>query len=181
MMRVVAVLALLAQPVAAECFVGQPHKVTFSDGKVMQVLDRQGDEVTFVWQDQPDSIRLSHLMMFHLETRVGDKVSRDRWTGRLPKSGDLVAGFHFAVQGSFTGTNGKTYHTRLDGTVVGTDTVSVGQCAYETTVIRQDYYVDGEWAYFTTDYLRTDMMVVLLSEIQPGGAKAIARVVTALQ
>jgi hypothetical protein len=174
-------LVLLAGPAAADCFTGQPHQVTFSDGKVMQVLDRKGDDVTVAWSDEVDIQRVSRMMMFHLETRTGGKVEADRWVGRLPKSADLVPGFTFDVQGSFTGSDGKPNAKRLTGTVLAADTVTVGGCAYETTVIKQDYFLNGEWLYFTTDYLRTDMMILLRSDIQPAGAEAITRMVTAIQ
>lgn len=179
-MRVLAILALMAQPVAAECFTGQPHKVTYSDGQVMLVLDRQGDVVTHQWGDAGDVVT-SHLGLFTLERRADGKVRREKWKSRLPRLADLVPGYKYDVSRMTVYASGRRAEIRLEGEVLEPATVTVGNCAYVTTVIRESYAADGEWMLTTTTYLRTDMMVVLQSETYGSGTDLMTRVATAVE
>lgn len=181
--KVLVAVAMMAQPVAAECFAGQPRQVTYSNGQVMSVLDRDGDVVTHQWRTggSEGDVRTSHLMVFDLERTHEGKTLRDKWKGRLPASADLVPGYRFDIEGKTTFASGGSSPVRMQGEVMPPATVTLGNCVYETTVIYTSYFVGETWMMSTTTYLRMDMMVALQSENFSLGAEPLERVATGLE
>jgi hypothetical protein len=184
MIRIAVVLALLAQPVAAECFVGQPHKVTYSNGSIMTILDRTGDNMTVQWERPKvdDSVVTERLGLITLEIRKDGKTRRTKWEGPLPRLADLVPGYEYDISGIAEGVSGLKETVQVRGEVSSKATVMVGDCGYETTVINEGYTLNGEWLWATKTYLRTDMLVVLQSETYfSGGDRATPQVAISLE
>jgi hypothetical protein len=184
MMWALVALALMAQPVAAECFVGLPSKVTYSSGAVMTILDKKRDKVTNQWT-RPDgdvSVVTTQLGLFRLEVRVDGRTRRTKWEGPLPRLADLVPGYQFDLSGISEAVNGLKETVQVTGSVAPGATIQVGNCAYETTVVHENFTLNGEWLYHTKNYLRTDMLVVLRSETYfSGGDTATPNVAISLE
>lgn len=183
MMKALIAVVLMAQPVAAECFVGTPSAVTYSSGSVMSVLDRKGDNVTVQWTraDRGASVQTTRLSLFTLEIREDGKTRRTKWKGPLPRLADLVPGYEYDISGLSEMTSGLKEIVQVTGRVSAKETVMVDNCNYETTVIDEDFSQNGEWMWHTKTYLRTDMMVVLRSETYFSGGDTAPNIVVALQ
>ena len=126
---------------AAKCLVGQLHKVTYEHGAAKTILDRQGDIVTFQWSGS-DSVNPEvtyHLDLIPLGSREGGTIRRDKWKGRLPRLADLVPGFEYDNSGTSVSRSGEKETLRVKGTVLPKETVMVGNCGYEITVISHDH------------------------------------------
>ena len=164
---VLVALALMAQPVQAEeCFSGKPTKVGYSDGRVITIIQRHGDDLTYTtpYEGFQDSVLKTHLMLFPKQGRAGARSTDYRWTSRLPKLRDLVPGYQFDLEGTMKSGDGEALAYRKSGEVLREDVVKVGSCSYPALVIAVDTYLSDQVIMTSTEYLSPDMMVILKSE-----------------
>ena len=159
---------MLAMPVAAqECFAGKPTKVTYDDGRVITIIQRHGDDITYTepYEGFQDSVIKTHMMLIPKASRRGARVTDFRWTSSLPKLKAMVPGYHFNIKGMMKSGDGKPVPYRNEGDVVSQGVVKVGACSYDVVVITTSSFLDEQLISVATDYLSPDMMVVMKSEI----------------
>ena len=179
---VVGVLA--AMPVAAECFVGQPSKLTYSDGRVITIIQRHGSDVTYTepYEGYQDAVSKTHLMLFPKTSRRGARATEFRWSSTLPKLKDMVPGYHFELNATMKSGDGAALPYRSEGDVLGQDVVKVGDCSYDVLAIKTTSYLEDQAISAATDYLSPDLMVVLRSDSTVmGTGKQVKRIAVALQ
>ena len=159
---------LLAMPVAAqECFAGKPTKVTYDDGRVITIIQRHGDDVTYTepYGGFQDSVIKTHMMLFPKASRRGARVTDFRWTTGLPKLKAMVPGYHFNIKGTMKSGDGKPVPYRNEGEVLAQDVVKIGTCNYDVVVVKTASYLDEQVISVATEYLSPDMMIVMRSDI----------------
>lgn len=175
----------LGLPAAAqECFVGQPRQVTYDDGRVVTIIQRHGDDLTYTIPQagNQDTVHKSHLMLFPKASRSGARSIEHRWSSNLPKLGDLVPGYRFDLAAKMKSGDGAAVDYRSTGEVLGLDEVKLGDCRYAVLVIRMEISLDGQLAIVATQYFSADLGVVLASRVEgiaTGSEKA--NTVTGLQ
>jgi len=160
-------LAVMASPVhAQECFTGKPTKVAYSDGHVITVIQRHGDDLTYTMPHEgfQDLVMKTHLMLFPKQIRAGERSTEYRWTSRLPKLRDMVPGFRFDIKGTMKSGDGVALPYRHVGEVLREDVVKVGGCSFAVLVVAMDTYLNDEIIIRATNYLSPDMTVLLKSE-----------------
>lgn len=178
------VVACLALPAGAqECFAGKPGKVSFDDGRVITIIQRHGDDLTYTepYEGFQDIVRKTHLMLFLKTARAGARATEYRWTTRLPKLSQMVPGYHFDLKGTMKSGDGNALPYRRTGDVLGQEVIKVGDCPYEVVKIQTETFMDDQFMDVSTDYLSPDLMIVLRSEIVPNGAQQIIRNVVAIE
>ena len=176
---------VLAMPVAAaECFAGKPSKVTYDDGRVITIIQRHGDDITYTepYGGFQDSVIKTHMMLFPKASRRGARVTDFRWTSSLPKAKSMVPGYHFNIKGTMKSGDGKPVPYRNEGDVLAQEVVMVGACSYDVVVVKTASYLDEQVISTATEYLSPDMMVVLRSDISLISAGTqVRRAVTAIE
>ena len=158
---------LLAMPAGAACFVGKPGKVSFDDGRVITIIQRHGDDLTYTepYEGFQDIVRKTHLMLFPKAARRGARATEFRWTSRLPKLDQLVPGYHFNLKGAMKSGDGKAVPYRNEGDVLAREVVQIGACSYEVLVVKTTAYLNEQVVSVATDYLSPQMLVLLRSDI----------------
>ena len=159
---------LLAMPAAAqECFAGKPAKLTYSDGRVITIIQRHGDDLTYTEPQDgfQDSVSKTHMMLFAKTSRRGARATEFRWTSKLPSLGQMVPGYHFDLKGTMKSGDGKALPYRNEGDVLAQNVVQIGTCNYDVIVVKTATYLDNQVISVATDYLSPDLMVVLRSDI----------------
>jgi hypothetical protein len=177
-------LTLAAMPVAAECFVGQPAQVTYSDGRVITIIQRHGNDMTYTepYEGYQDAVSKTHLMLFPKTSRRGARATEFRWSSSLPKLKQMVPGYHFDLKATMKSGDGKALPYRSEGDVLGLDVVKVGDCSYDVLAIKTTSYLDNQAISVSTDYLSPDLMVVLRSDVTIMSAgKQVKRIAVAVQ
>ena len=173
-MRWLMVLTLMALPAAAEevCFAGVPKQVTYSDGRVITIIQRHGDDLTYTtpYEGFQDSVTKTHLMLFPKQGRAGARSSEYRWPSRLPGIEKMVPGFSFDLKGTMKSGGGAALPYRNEGQVTGLEEVKVGKCRYPALVIKVNTWLDDQLILTGTTWLSAEMMVVLKSETVPTSA-----------
>lgn len=171
-------LALMTLPVAAQdtaCFAGMPKRVSYSDGRVVTIIQHHGDDVTYTtpYEGYQDSVTKTHLMLFPKLGRQGARATEWRWTSRLPGIAQMVPGFSFDLKGSMASGGGEALPYRAAGQVLAAQEVMVGKCPYAALVVVVTTYLDDQPVMTTTHYLSPDMKVIMKIEAVPaaGGAK----------
>jgi hypothetical protein len=177
--------ALTAAPAAAQdCFVGEPRQVSYDTGRVIKIIQRHGDDVTFTtpYEGFQDAVTKTQLMLFPKQARAGARSTEHRWTSRLPKLRDLVPGFQFDLEGTIKSGGGEPLPYRIVGSVLGEDVVQMGACPYPVLVISLQSFVDDQPVSQGTYSLSPEMKVVLQStvEVVASGTR-VASVVVGLQ
>lgn len=162
-------LVTLAPPALAqeaECFVGQPKKVTFDSGRTVTIIQRHGSDITYTspYAGGNDIVTKTHILLFPKTSRQAARMIEYRWDDALPRLGDLVPGFRYDVAGTMKSGDGPAQDYRIAGEVLGQDVVKIGKCAYPVTVIAAQSFVGGAEVTATTVSLSTEMMVVLKTE-----------------
>jgi hypothetical protein len=178
------VWGLAAMPVAAECFVGEPTKVTYSDGRVITIIQRHGDDLTYTepYEGYQDAVSKTHLMLFPKTSRRGARATEFRWSSTLPKLKQMVPGYHFDLKATMKSGDGKALPYRVEGDVLGQEVVKVGDCSYDVLAIESATYLDDQAISVATDYLSPDLMVVLRSDVTVNGSgKQVRRTAVAIQ
>lgn len=172
-MRFVLALALvaLASPSLAqeaECFSGQPKKVTFDNGRTTTIIQRHGSDVTYTqpYAGGNDVVTKTHILLFPKTSRLAARLIEYRWDDRLPGLDDLAPGFHYDVAGTMKSGDGPAQDYRIVGDVLAQDVVKIGKCDYPVLVIEAHSFVGGAEVVATTVSLSTEMMVVLKTEGQ---------------
>ena len=178
-------LALLALPAQAEeCFSGRPQKISYDDGRVLTIIQRHGDDLTYTtpYEGFQDAVTKTHLMLIPKQGRAGARSTEFRWSSRLPRLKDLVPGFRFDIKGTMKSGTGPAIPYRNVGEVLGVEEVKVGACSYPTLVVKIEVYLEGQVEIVSTDYLSPDLLVVLKSEVLPvAAARMITRRAVAIQ
>lgn len=161
-----AVGVLMALPAMAECFTGKPQKVSYDDGRVITIIQRHGDDLTYTepYEGFQDSVAKTHLMLFPKTSRRGARATEIRWESRLPKLSQMVPGYHFDIKGKMTSGEGEALPYRNEGDVLGAGVIKVGDCPYDVVVVKTTTSLDGNPIIVSTDYLSPDLLVVLRSE-----------------
>lgn len=180
------VLALLATPAVAQegCFDGMPRRVSYSDGRVITIIQRHGNDLTYTTPDDgfQDAVTKTHLMLFPKQGRQGARSSEYRWSSRLPGINKMVPGFQFDLKGTMKSGGGAALPYRNEGQVLGVEEVKVGKCSYPALAIKVNTWLDDQLILTGTTWLSADMMVILKSEVVPTSAgRQIAWVATALE
>lgn len=160
-------LALMAGPVAAQdCFVGEPRKVSYDNGRVFTIIQRHGADVTFTvpYEGFQDSVSKTHLMLIPKQGRSGARSTEYKWSSRLPKLRDLVPGYRFDLDGTMKSGDGEALPYRIAGEVLREEVVKVGACSYPTLVILVETFLGDTLIFRTTDYLSPEMVVLLKTE-----------------
>lgn len=160
-------LALMAAPAQAQdCFAGDPRQVTYDTGRVITIIQRHGDDITFTtpYEGFQDSVTKTQLMLFPKQGRAGARSTEYRWSSRLPKLRDLVPGYSYDIKGTMKSGDGEALPYRITGEVLREEVVMVGKCSYPTLVIAGDTYLNDELLMTGTSYLSAEMKVVLRSE-----------------
>ena len=179
-----AALALLAMPAMAECYSGKPQQLTFNNGRVITIIQRHGDDLTYTqpYEGFQDTVNKAHLMLFPKTARAGARSTEYRWTSALPKLSQMVPGYHFDVKGTMKSASGESLPYRSAGDVLRQDVVTVGDCPYDVMVVNSTTYLDGQPIITSTDYLSPALGVVLRSETVPISAGTqIIQTVVAIQ
>ena len=167
---ILVVLAFLACPVQAqECFTGEPRQVTYDTGRVITIIQRHGDDVTYTtpYEGFQDAVTKTQLMLFPKQGRAGARSTEYRWSSRLPKMRDLVPGFRFDITGTMKSGDGAALPYRILGEVLREEVVMVGACSYPTLVIADETYLNDEIVRTATQYLSPEMRIILKSEVLP--------------
>ena len=167
MKRFLMALALLATPAQAQdCFSGEPRQVSYDTGRVITIIQRHGDDVTYTtpYEGFQDAVTKTQLMLFPKQGRAGARSTEHRWSSRLPKLRDLVPGFSFDIKGTMKSGEGEALPYRIAGEVLREEVVSIGECSYPTLAITVDTYLNDELITTATNYLSPDMKVVLRSD-----------------
>lgn len=178
------VMALMAQPAAAECFTGRPQQLTYDKGRVITIIQRHGDDLTYTqpYEGFQDTVNKTRLMLFPLTARAGARSTEYRWTSKLPKLKQMVPGYHFDVKGTMKSGEGKALPYRVAGDVLGQDVVTIGDCPYAVMVVKTTVDLDNQPINSSTEYLSPDLGVTLRSEFVPISAgKQIIQTVVAIQ
>lgn len=162
-------LVTLAAPALAqeaECFAGQPKKVTFDSGRTVTIIQRHGSDVTYTqpYAGGNDIVTKTHILLFPKTSRLAARMIEYRWDDPLPGLADLVPGFRYDVAGTMKSGDDPAQDYRITGEVLGQDVVSIGTCDYPVTVIAAQSFVGGAEVTATTTSLSTEMMVVLKAE-----------------
>lgn len=171
-MRIVLALALvaLASPALAQeeaaCFEGQPKKVTFDNGRTTTIIQRHGSDITYTtpFAGGNDVVTKTHLLLFPKTSRKAARLIEYRWDSDLPRLDDLVAGFHYDVEGRMKSGDDPEQDYRIVGDVLAEDVVKIGKCDYPVLVIEAHTFVGGTEVVATTISLSTEMMVVLATK-----------------
>lgn len=167
MRRFLMALAMLAAPAQAQdCFSGDPRQVTYDTGRVITIIQRHGDDITYTtpYEGFQDAVTKTQLMLFPKQGRAGARSTEHRWSSRLPKLRDLVPGFRFDIEGTMKSGDGEALPYRITGEVLREEVVMVGACGYPTLVIANETYLNDEILMTGTSYLSAEMKVVLRSE-----------------
>ena len=161
------VWVVLAMPAAAECFAGKPGRVTYADGRVITIIQRHGDDLTYTepYEGYQDSVSKTHMMLFPKTSRYGARATEFRWTSPLPKLKQMVPGYHFDIKGTMKSGDGKALPYRSEGDVLGQDVVTIGDCSYDVRVVKTTTYLDGQVISVATDDLSPDLGIVLRSDV----------------
>lgn len=178
------VLGVLALPAAAQdCFAGKPSKVSYDDGRVITIIQRHGDDVTYTepYEGFQDIVRKTDMMLFLKTVRAGARLTEYRWISRLPKLAQMVAGYHFDIKGTMKSGDDKALPYRQVGDVLGQEMMNIGPCPYTVAKIKMETFMNNQLIIVSTDYLSTDLMVVLRSEFIPIGGMQITRTVVAVE
>ena len=169
MIRILAAFMLLAMPAQAQdCFSGQPRQVRYDDGRMITIIQRHGDDLTYTtpYEGNQDTVQKTHLMLFPKQARFGARSSENRWTSRLPRLGDMTPGYAFDIKGTMKSGEGEALPYRIEGEVLREEAVMVGDCSYDSLVISQNTYLKGEVVLRATLYLNADMVVLLKSQVE---------------
>ena len=168
-MRIVIALFLMALPAQAEdCFSGLPKRLTFDSGKTTMIIQRHGESVTHTepYVGGNDAVIKTHLFVFPKQIRLPNRMLEYRWDDRLPGLEDMVAGYHFDVQGTMRSGDDAPIDYRIVGDVLSEEVINLGECSYGTLVIASTSYVGGVEVVATTVHLSTEMLAVLRTEGQ---------------
>jgi len=164
---IVLALALAAGPVAAQdCFVGEPRKVSFDNGRVFTIIQRHGADVTYTvpYEGFQDSVSKTHLMLIPKQGRSGARSTEYKWSSRLPKLRDLVPGYRFDLDGTMKSGEGEALPYRLVGEVLRQEDVKIGACSYPTIVVVVETFLRDTLIFRSTSHLSADMVVLLRNE-----------------
>jgi hypothetical protein len=175
---------LSVTPMTADCFVGQPGKVTYNDGRVITIIQRHGDDLTYTepYEGYQDAVSKTHMMLFPKTSRRGARATEIRWSSPLPKLKQMVPGYHFDLQGTMKSGDGTPLPYRSEGDVLGKEVVKVGKCTYDVLVIKTATYLDNQVISVATDYLSIDLLVVMRSDINViSSGRQVKRTVVAIQ
>ena len=177
-------MALLVQPALAGCLIGKPQQLTFDNGRVITIIQRHGDDLTYTqpYEGFQDTVNKSRLMLFPLTSRAGARATEYRWISKLPKLNQMVPGYHFDLKGTMKSGQGEALPYRVAGDVLGQDVVTVGDCPYDVIVVQNVVDLNNQPIISSTDYLSPDLGVVLRSETVPmSGGTQIIQTVVAIQ
>ena len=175
---VAGVLAVMVLPAMAQdgCFSGEPTKVTYSDGRVVTIIQRHGDDLTFTtpYEGYQDSVTKTHLMLVPKQGRQGARSTEFQWSSKQPKLSQLVPGYKFDLEGTMKSGGGEAVPYRIEGEVRGPEDVMVGDCSYAALAVVMSTFLDNQLIVTATQYLSPDMKVILKSAAVPvsGGQKA---------
>lgn len=146
MVRLIALLALLAAPASADCFAkGQLRLVHFASGQTAGIREQTPQDLTYSMAAADGTVTTTEIRngLFLLSQTTRGILTRFQWSEALPRVDELPLGQTRSFSAR-AGAAGGLFDFRVEISVLRHEVLRVASCDYPVTVVDRQDFVNGQ-------------------------------------